>query len=63
MASVAIQENEQELIHLLHQQQAFYTFFKLVDGVGSRVIDQVTPPPTVMAEQEVVGEKVGVGVG
>jgi len=62
MASMAIQENEQELIHLLHQQQAFYTFFKLVDGVGSRVIDQVTPPP-LMAEQEVVGEKVGVGVG
>ena len=78
MASVAIQENEQELIHLLHQQQAFYTFFKLVDGVRSMVIDQVTPPPTdrptsnayynaqqeaLMAEQEVVGEKVGVGFG
>ena len=78
MASMAIQENEQELIHLLHQQQAFYTFFKLVDGVESMVIDQVTPPPTdrptsnayynaqqeaLMAEQDVVGEKVGVGFG
>ena len=46
MASVAIEENEQELLDLLHEQQAFYTFFKLVDGVSSRTILEVTPPPT-----------------
>ena len=46
MASVTIQEHEQTLLDLLHEQQAFYTFFKLVDGIESRVIDQVTPTPT-----------------
>lgn len=46
MASVAIQEHESNLLDLLHEQQAFYTFFKMVDGVESIVIDQVTPAPT-----------------
>ncbi len=76
VASVAIQENEQELINLLHQEQAFYTFFEQVDGVGSRTIDQVTPPPTdrptsyayynapqegLLSGQEVGGGEVGLG--
>lgn len=46
MASVTIQKHEQILLDLLHEQQAFYTFFKLVDGVRSRVIDEITPTPT-----------------
>ena len=47
MASVAIEENEQELLNLLHQEQTFYTFFKLIDGVDSRTIDELTKAPTV----------------
>lgn len=46
LANVAIEEHEQELLDLLHEQQAFYTFFKLVDGVSSRTILEVTNPPT-----------------
>ena len=47
MANVAIESNEQELQYLLHEQQAFYTFFRLVDGVWSRTIDELTEAPTV----------------
>jgi len=46
LANVAIEENEQELLDLLKEQRAFYTFFKRVDGVSSISIDKVTPPPT-----------------
>jgi hypothetical protein len=46
MASVTIQEHKHVLINLLQEQQAFYSFFRLVDGVESRVIDEVTFPPT-----------------
>eukprot|EP00579_Thalassiosira_antarctica_P008221 CAMPEP_0201877728 /NCGR_PEP_ID=MMETSP0902-20130614/9073_1 /ASSEMBLY_ACC=CAM_ASM_000551 /TAXON_ID=420261 /ORGANISM="Thalassiosira antarctica, Strain CCMP982" /LENGTH=1207 /DNA_ID=CAMNT_0048405235 /DNA_START=83 /DNA_END=3706 /DNA_ORIENTATION=- len=46
MASVAIREHEQELLDLLREQQAFYTFFKTADGVSSRVIDDVTHAPS-----------------
>eukprot|EP00571_Detonula_confervacea_P005871 CAMPEP_0172330022 /NCGR_PEP_ID=MMETSP1058-20130122/61177_1 /TAXON_ID=83371 /ORGANISM="Detonula confervacea, Strain CCMP 353" /LENGTH=1318 /DNA_ID=CAMNT_0013047219 /DNA_START=179 /DNA_END=4138 /DNA_ORIENTATION=- len=52
MASVAIQEHEQELLDLLHEQQAFYTFFKLMDGVASRTIDDVTYAPSPSHEQQ-----------
>lgn len=46
MAAVAIEENAQEFLALLKEQQAFYTFFKLADGVFCRVIDEVTGAPT-----------------
>ena len=77
MVSVTILEHEQTLLDLLHEQQAFYTFFKLVDGIESRVIDQVTPTPTdsptsyeyFVAQQEALlsveedaGEESGVGI-
>ena len=78
MASVTIQEHEQNLLDLLHEQQAFYTFFKVVDGVGSIVIDQVTPTPTdtptsyayfltqqeaLLSVEEDVAADTGVGIG
>jgi len=46
MASVTILEHEEELLALLHEQQAFYTFFKMTDGVLCRTIDEVTGVPT-----------------
>ena len=46
MANVAIESNEQELQHLLHKEQHFYTFFRLVDGVRSRTINELTEAPT-----------------
>jgi len=46
MAKVAIEENEEELLALLREQQAFYTFFKSADGVACKVIEEVTNPPT-----------------
>ncbi len=78
MASVAIQEHESNLLDLLHEQQAFYTFFKMVDGVESIVIDQVTPAPTdaptsyayfiaqqeaLLSVEEDVSADTGVGIG
>ncbi|EJK50247.1 hypothetical protein THAOC_30810 [Thalassiosira oceanica] len=48
MAVVAIEENESELLDLLHEQQAFYTFFRNMDQVTSRVIEgDMTLAPTV----------------
>ena len=47
MAVVAIEENESELLDLLHEQQAFYTFFRNMDQIKSRVIDgELTLAPT-----------------
>ncbi|EJK61637.1 hypothetical protein THAOC_17838 [Thalassiosira oceanica] len=48
MAVVAIEENESELLDLIHEQQAFYTFFRNMDQVLSRVIEgDMTLAPTV----------------
>lgn len=78
MASVTIQEHKHILINLLQEQQAFYSFFRLVDGVESRVIDKVTPPPTesptslayfveqqeiLSLEEEDAGEGSGISLG
>ena len=48
MANVAIEEHEQELLDLLHEQQAFYTFFRDTDGIFSRTLDEdkLTNAPT-----------------
>ena len=79
MASVTIQEHKHVLINLLQEQQAFYSFFRLVDGVESRVIDEVTFPPTdsptslayfteqqeilLALEEEDTGEDSGISLG
>lgn len=46
MAAVAFEENEQEFLDLLHEQQAFYTFFKIMDGISAVGVQELTPPPT-----------------
>lgn len=46
MAAVAFEEHEQEFLDLLHEQQAFYTFFKIMDGVSAVGVQELTPPPT-----------------
>lgn len=46
MAAVAFEEHEQEFLDLMHEQQAFYTFFKIMDGVSAFGIEELTPPPT-----------------
>mmetsp|Transcript_11107 Transcript_11107/g.22093 ORF Transcript_11107/g.22093 Transcript_11107/m.22093 type:complete len:1137 (-) Transcript_11107:90-3500(-) len=46
MAAVAFEEHEQEFLDLLHEQQAFYTFFKIMDGVSAIGVQTLTPPPT-----------------
>lgn len=79
MASVTIQEQKHILIDLLQEHQAFYSFFRLVDGVESRVIDEVTFPPTdsptsleyfvqqqeilLALEEEDTGEDSGISLG
>jgi len=79
MASVTIQEHKHILIDLLQEQQVFYSFFRLVDGVESRVIDEVTFPPTdsptslayfteqqeilLALEEEDTGEDSGISLG
>ncbi|KAL7546263.1 hypothetical protein ACHAWF_009617 [Thalassiosira exigua] len=47
-ACEAIAEGSDELLGLLKEQQAFYTFFKLVDGTECRTLseDKVTMAPT-----------------
>jgi hypothetical protein len=46
LAAVAFEEHEQEFLDLLHEQQAFYTFFKVMDGISAVGIQELTPPPT-----------------
>ncbi len=46
MAAVAFEEHAQEFLDLLHEQQAFYTFFKIMDGVSAVGVQELTPPPT-----------------
>jgi hypothetical protein len=46
MAMVTIQEKELELIMMLQEQSAFYTYFKPLDGITSDVVLELTPPPT-----------------
>ena len=46
MAAVAFENHEQEFLDLLHEQQAFYTFFKIMDGISAVGVDELTPPPT-----------------
>ncbi|KAL7491165.1 hypothetical protein ACHAWT_000602 [Skeletonema menzelii] len=46
MAAVAFEEHEQEFLDLLHEQQAFYTFFKIMDGISAVGVQELTPPPT-----------------
>ena len=46
MAAVAFEEHEQEFLDLLHEQQAFYTFFKIMDGVSAFGVQDLTIPPT-----------------
>jgi hypothetical protein len=52
MLSVAISKHEPELILLLNEQAAFYSYFKNVDGVISRVINKLTLPPTMAPTTE-----------
>jgi len=46
MASVAIEEKQIELLALLNEQSAFYTYFKFMDGLESKMIERVTKAPT-----------------
>lgn len=46
LAAVEIDENQSELLSLLNEQSAFYTYFKEMDGVESRAIEYVTDAPT-----------------
>lgn len=46
LAVVTIEENEIELMTLLQEQSAFYTYFKPLSGVTSNVVFALTPPPT-----------------
>eukprot|EP00579_Thalassiosira_antarctica_P025322 CAMPEP_0202023036 /NCGR_PEP_ID=MMETSP0905-20130828/50935_1 /ASSEMBLY_ACC=CAM_ASM_000554 /TAXON_ID=420261 /ORGANISM="Thalassiosira antarctica, Strain CCMP982" /LENGTH=235 /DNA_ID=CAMNT_0048585323 /DNA_START=197 /DNA_END=900 /DNA_ORIENTATION=+ len=46
LAAVEIDENQSELLSLLNEQSAFYTYFKEMDGVESRTIEYVTDAPT-----------------
>ena len=45
-AAAAFEEHEQEFLDLLHEHQAFYTFFKNIDGISAVGIEELTPPPT-----------------
>ncbi len=42
----ALDSSNSTLIDDLHAQQLFYSYFKDIDGVSSRLIDRVTFPPT-----------------
>jgi hypothetical protein len=44
--ALVIEENEQELIMMLQELSAFYTYFKPLDGITSDVVVELTPPPT-----------------
>jgi hypothetical protein len=46
MAKVAIEEREMELIMMLKEQSAFYTYFKPLDGITCDVVSQLTKLPT-----------------
>jgi len=46
MAAVAMNENQVELLSLLNEQAAFYTYFKHMDGIQSNSVDFVTKAPT-----------------
>ncbi len=46
MASVAIEEKQIELLALLNEQSAFYTYFKFMNGLESKMIERVTKAPT-----------------
>ncbi|KAL7542699.1 hypothetical protein ACHAXR_012004 [Thalassiosira sp. AJA248-18] len=46
LAAVSIDENQSELLALLNEQSAFYTYFRDMDGIQSHSIDYVTDPPT-----------------
>ena len=45
-AAAAFEEHEQEFLDLLHEHQAFYTYFKSIDGISAVGIEELTPPPT-----------------
>lgn len=46
LAAAEINENQPELLSLLHTESAFYTYFKNMDGIMSRTIERVTEVPT-----------------
>lgn len=46
MAAVAMEENQAELLALLNEQAAFYTYFKDMDGIQSFQVDELTDAPT-----------------
>ena len=46
LAVVTIQEHEMDLIMMLQEQSAFYTYFKPLDGITAAVVTELTPPPT-----------------
>lgn len=46
LAVVTIEDNEYELMLLLQEQSAFYTYFKPLSGVTSDVVFELTPPPS-----------------
>ena len=46
LAAVTIDENQAELLALLNEQSAFYTYFKVMDGVQSMAVESVTKAPT-----------------
>jgi len=57
LAAAEINENQSELLSLLHTESAFYTYFKNMDGIMSRTIERVTevptPRPTTLDSQQV----------
>jgi len=46
LAAAEINENQSELLSLLHTERAFYTYFKDMDGIMARSIERVTEVPT-----------------
>jgi len=46
LAVVTIEENVMDLVMMLQEQSAFYTYFKPLDGITSEVVTELTPPPT-----------------
>ena len=59
MAVVTIEENEQELLDLLHEQQAFYTFFRNMDQVTSMVLEgDLTLLPTVQPTEVAITQEI-----
>ena len=52
LAIVAIEEHEEELLALLHEQKSFYSFFRDTDGAFGRSILNVTPSPSVSPTTE-----------